>query len=81
MMELMHQKHLTDPYYSYAVNAKTENCYVRYVIDPYFEDTPGFGATAAEDEKYERSFVGVYEKEKQRLYLVVLKAMKKYYSV
>lgn len=53
---------LTDPYYSYAVNAKTENCYVRYVIDPYFEDTPGFGATAAEDEKYERSFVGVYEK-------------------
>lgn len=53
---------LTDPYYSYAIKAETENCYVRYVIDPYFEDTPGFGATSAEDEKYERSFVGVYEK-------------------
>lgn len=53
---------LTDPYYSYAIKAETENCYVRYVIDPYFEDTPGFGATAAEDEKYERSFVEVYEK-------------------
>lgn len=53
---------LTDPYYSYAIKAETENCYVRYVIDPYFEDTPGFGATSAEDEKYERSFVEVYEK-------------------